>query len=105
MSTPLGWVVNRITELSQNNRSYVEVLGAYSYRRCETIGKKHYVDAKGEEAWESKSRSELVTDIREELADAYAYTSALIFKHHNTKQVQILYLLAQANALLGDEHD
>jgi len=103
MATPLGWVVARITELSQNNKTYIERLGAYSYRRCETLGKANYVDAKGEEAWESKSKEELVTDIREELADAYAYTSALIFKHHNTQLVQILYLLAQANAILEDK--
>lgn len=98
MGTPLELVVAAVTENASSSLTDIEPLAALSYRRCGKEGKA-YVTPDGAEAWEGKSSDELITDLREELADAYAYCSALIYRNYNVSLVNVLLALGQA-----DEH-
>lgn len=105
MPVPLGWVVDRITEMARGMNPELERTARVAYDRCNDIGSKQYVDENGVEKWENKSTAELIKDIEEELADGYAYCCALSFKSPHLPTVRILSLLADAHSLLREHPD
>lgn len=67
-------------------------------QRCDTLGEVSYVDGH-QERWHEATPAELVTDVREELADAVAYCSALFLRTGDSRWSEALPLLSQVWSL------
>lgn len=83
-------------------------LSSIASERCSGIGSEQYVTTNGSERWESVDVSQLVDDVKEELADAFAYLCAIAWRTHDQRWVgtfpQIGLLFEQIEHLAGEAH-
>lgn len=84
-------------------------LSSLASERCQSdVATAQYVDFQGDERWESVDVNELVHDVKEELADAFAYLCAIAWRTHDKRWVgtfpQIGLLFEQIEFLAGEEH-
>jgi hypothetical protein len=83
-------------------------LSTLASERCNGIGSDQYVTTTGNERWESVDVSQLVDDVKEELADAFAYLCAIAWRTHDERWIgtfaQIGLLFDHVERLAGEEH-
>lgn len=86
----------------------VERLSSLASERCQSdVANAQYVDHRGDERWENVSVDELVDDVKEELADAFAYLCAIAWRTHDQRWIgtfpQIGLLFEQIEQLAGED--
>ncbi len=62
-------------------------LSSLASERCEGVGSDQYVAPNGKERWEGVSSEVLIQDVKEELADAFAYLAALAWRTHDAEWI------------------
>ena len=72
----------------------IAALANLAEERCQATGHEQYVADDGTERWENVPIDALVTDVREELADAFAYIVAIAWRTHNPEWLSLFPLLA-----------
>jgi hypothetical protein len=83
-------------------------LSSLASERCQSeIANAQYVDSGGNERWEDVDVLELVHDVKEELADAFAYLCAIAWRTHDTRWIgtfgQLGLLFEQIERLAGED--
>lgn len=83
-------------------------LSSLASERCQTDeATAQYVDYLGDERWESVDVDELIHDVKEELADAFAYLCAIAWRTHDQRWIgtfpQIGLLFDQIEQLAGED--
>lgn len=71
----------------------VALLASLAEERCMGDGHEQYVGHDGTERWETVAPTQLVNDVREEIADAFAYVSAIAWRTHDTQWLGLFPLL------------
>jgi hypothetical protein len=62
-------------------------LSSLASERCNDVGAEQYVNETGDERWENVPTDALIADVKEELADAFAYLAALAWRTHDSRWI------------------
>lgn len=91
----LDYVVELFSE-HKKHQPGIEALRQLAAERCAAEGHRQYVEEDGSERWENVPVQDLQQDVLEELADAFAYVSAIAYRTENKEWLRVFTYLGLA---------
>lgn len=97
----LDYVVELFSE-HKKHQPGIETLRQLAAERCAAEGHHQYVEDDGSERWENVPVQDLQQDVLEELADAFAYVSAIAYRTEDKEWLRIFTYLGLAGDKLQE---